>query len=126
MLSVCERKSRVRNLYHLPDKSSAKTMKAIVTVLHGHMVSSITYDNRLESAMHELVNDLLDCESYFCRPYHSWEKGWGDDYNRVVRQYFPKGYDFATITSARLLEVEEEINHRPRNISRLPVPERPP
>ena len=38
-------------------------MKAIVTVLHGHMVSSITYDNRFESAMHELVNDLLDCES---------------------------------------------------------------
>jgi IS30 family transposase len=72
-------------------------MKAILTVLHGHMVSSITYDNRFESAMHELVNDLLDCESYFCRPYHSWEKGWVDDYNRVVRQYFPKGY--ATVSN---------------------------
>ena len=88
--------------------------------------NSITYDNRLESAMHELVNELLDCESYFCRPYHSCEKIRVDDYNGLVRRYFPKGYDFATITSVSLLE-EEEIDHRPRkNILGLPVPERPP
>ena len=91
-------------------------MKAIVTILYGHKVSSITYDNCLEFAMHQLVNELLDCESYFCRLYHSWEKGGVEDYNGPVRQYFPKGHDFATITPERLLEVDEEINHRPRNI----------
>lgn len=116
LLSVYERKSRVGKLYHLPDKSSAKTKNAIVTVLQGYKVSSITYDNGLEFSMHELVNELLDCESYFCRPYHSWEKGGVENYNGLVRQYFPKGHDFATITPERLLEVEEEINHRPRNI----------
>jgi IS30 family transposase len=116
LLSVYERKSRVGRLYLLPDKSSAETMKAIVTVLHGLKVSSITYDNGLEFAMHELVNELLECESYFCRPYHSWEKGGVENYNGLVRQYFPKGHDFATITPGRLLEVEDEINNRPRNI----------
>lgn len=116
LLSVYERKSRVGRLYLLPDKSSAETMKAIVTVLHGLKVSSITYDNGLEFAMHELVNELLECESYFCRPYHSWEKGGVENYNGLVRQYFPKGHDFATITPERLLEVEDEINNRPRNI----------
>ena len=65
LLSVYERKSRVGRLHLLPDKSSAETMKAIVTVLHGLKVNSITYDNGLEFAMHELVNELLDCESYF-------------------------------------------------------------
>lgn len=116
LLSVYERKSRVGKLYLLPDKSSAETMKAVVTVLQGHKVSSITYDNGLEFAMHELVNELLECESYFCRPYHSWEKGGVENYNGLVRQYFPKGHDFATITPERLLEVEDEINNRPRNI----------
>jgi IS30 family transposase len=116
LLSVYERKSRIGKIYLLPDKSSAEAMKAIVTVLHGHKVSSITYDNGLEFAMHELVNELLECESYFCRPYHSWEKGGVENYNGLVRQYFPKGHDFATITPERLLEVEDEINHRPRNI----------
>ena len=75
LLSVYERKSRIGKLYLLPDKRSSETMKAIVTVLYGYKVSSITYDNGLEFAMHELVNELLECESDFCKPYRSWEEG---------------------------------------------------
>jgi transposase, IS30 family len=116
LLSVYERKSRIGKLDLLPDKGSAETMKAIVTVLHGHKVNSITYDNGLEFAMHELVNELLECESYFCKPYRSWEKGGVENYKGLVRQYFPKGHDFATITPKRLAEVEDEINNRPRNV----------
>lgn len=116
LLSVYERKSRIGKLHLLPDKSSAETLKGIVTVLYGLKVSSITYDNGLEFARHELINELLECESYFCKPYRSWEKGGVENYNGLVRQYFPKGHDFAAITPERLLEVEEEINHRPRNI----------
>jgi transposase, IS30 family len=122
LLSVYERKSRIGRLHLLPDKSSAETMKAIVTVLYGLKVSSITYDNGLEFAMHELVNELLECESYFCKPYRSWEKGGVENYNGLVRQYFPKGHDFATITPERLQEVEEEINDRPRNILAYQTP----
>jgi IS30 family transposase len=58
----------------------------------------------------------LGSESFFCKPYRSWEKGGVENYNGLVRQYFPKGYDFTKITAERLLEVEEEINQRPRNI----------
>ena len=116
LLSIYERKSRVGRLHLLPDKSSAGTMRGIVTILSGLTVHSITYDNGLEFAMHELVNELLECKSYFCKPYRSWEKGGVENYNGLVRQYFPKGYDFATITLERLVEVEEEINNRPRNI----------
>ena len=116
LLSIYERKSRVGKLHLLPDKCSAGTMTGIVTVLNGLQVHSITYDNGLEFSMHERVNELLECESYFCKPYRSWEKGGVENYNGLVRQYFPKGYDFATITAERLLEVEEEINNRPRNI----------
>ena len=127
LLSVYERKSRIGRLHRLPDKSSAETMKAIVTVLYGLKVSSITYDNGLEFARHELVNELLECESYFCKPYRSWEKGGVENYNGLVRQYFPKGHDFTTITPEGLLEVENEINNRATTAQRpcLPVPERP-
>jgi IS30 family transposase len=41
-------------------------MEGIVTVLNGLKVNSITYDNGLEFAMHERVNELLECDSYFC------------------------------------------------------------
>jgi IS30 family transposase len=116
LLSIHERKSRVGKLHLLPDKSSAETMQGIITALNGLKVNSITYDNGLEFAMHERINDLLECKSYFCKPYRSWEKGGVENYNGLVRQYFPKGHDFATITLERLIEVEEEINNRPRNI----------
>ena len=116
LLSVYEWKSRIGKLHLLPDKSSAETLKVIVAVLYGLKLDSITYDNDLEFVKHELVNELLECESYFCKPYRSREKGGVENYNGLVRQYFPKGHDFATITPERLLEVEEEINNRPRNI----------
>jgi IS30 family transposase len=116
ILSVYERKTRVGKLHLLPDKSSEETMKGLITILQGLKVQSITYDNGLEFAMHGLVNDLRESESYFCKPYRSWEKGGVENFNGLVRQYFPKGYSFSKITPERLLEVQEEINSRPRNI----------
>jgi len=77
-------------------------------------VRTITYDNGLEFARHGFVNDLLASEIYFCKPCSSWEKGGVENYNGLVRQYFPKGYDFRTITPERFAEVENEINDRPR------------
>jgi len=86
----------------------------LVTILREFDVKTITYDNGLEFARHGFVNELLTSESYFCKPYSSWEKGGVENYNGLVRQYFPKGYDFRKITPERLAEVENEINERPR------------
>lgn len=116
LLSLYERKSRVGKLHHLPDKSSTETAMGVVTVLRNLDVRSITYDNGLEFAMHGFINDLLGCESYFCKPYSSWEKGGVENFNGLVRQYFPKGTDFQKTPANRLQEVEDEINNRPRNI----------
>ena len=66
--------------------------------------------------MHELVNTGLDSESCFCKPYSSLEKGGVEHINGLVRQYFPKGSDFGSITGQQQQEVEDEINDRPRNV----------
>lgn len=116
LVSLYERKSRLGLLYLMPDKSSDGTLKGIVSLLRGMVVETITYDNGLEFARHGLINELLGCQSYFCKPYHSWEKGGVENYNGLVRQYFPKGHDFSTITAERLQEVQEEINDRPRKV----------
>ena len=65
---------------------------------------------------------VLGCESCFCKPYNSWEKGGVENYNGLIRQYFPKGSDFTGITLARLQEVENEVNNRPRNILNYEAP----
>jgi IS30 family transposase len=72
--------------------------------------------------MHGFVNDLLGCESYFCKPYSSWEKGGVENFNGLVWQYFPKGSDFSSITAGRLQEVEDEIMDRPRKVLEYRTP----
>ncbi|MDB4388368.1 IS30 family transposase, partial [Akkermansiaceae bacterium] len=116
LLSLYERKSRIGKLYKLSGKQSEDVAVGIVITLRDFDVKTITYDNGLEFAKHGFVNDLLGSESYFCKPYSSWEKGGVENYNGLVRQYFPKGSDFSGITQEQLQEVEDEINNRPRNI----------
>ena len=105
LLSVYERKSRLGKLFKLAGKSSEATARSLVMVLRNYQVHTVTYDNGLEFASHRFVNELLDAESYFCKPYHSWEKGGVENFNGLVRQYFPKGSDFGPITEERLQEV---------------------
>jgi transposase, IS30 family len=116
LLSVYERKSRLGKLFKLADKSSSETARGLVMTLKGFRVHTVTYDNGLEFALHGLVNDLLGSQSYFCTPYSSWEKGGVENFNGLVRQYFPKGSDLDEVTWERLQEVEDEINDRPRNV----------
>ncbi|MFT5837425.1 MAG: IS30 family transposase, partial [Candidatus Azotimanducaceae bacterium] len=51
---------------------------------------------------------------YFCQPDHSWEKGGVENFNALVRQYFPKGTNFLNVSEASLADIETELNERPR------------
>ncbi len=51
---------------------------------------------------------------YFAYPYHSWERGTNENTNGLLRQYFPKKYDFNLITEEELKHVVKKINNRPR------------
>jgi len=114
LLSLYERKSRLCKLAKLEAKESASTARAIIETLRGYVVHTITYDNGLEFAGHEQVNAALGAKSYFCKPYHSWEKGGVENCNGLVRQYYPKGTDLLDTDEASLVRVETEINERPR------------
>jgi len=116
LLSLYERKSRLGKLVYLESKGSEETARAIIRTLRDYRVKTLTYDNGLEFAKHGEVSEALSAQGYFCRPYHSWEKGGVENFNGLVRQYFPKGSSFEAITAERLQEVENELNQRPRKI----------
>lgn len=75
---------------------------------------TITSDNGHEFAKHEKIAKTLNIDFYFAKPYHSWERGANENYNRLVRQYFPKGMDFDKITFGEIRKVQNELNNRPR------------
>jgi IS30 family transposase len=116
IISLYERKSRYGRLIKLESKSSRETSRAIIKALENHRVHTITYDNGLEFAGHEEISAALEAAGYFCKPYSSWEKGGVENFNGLVRQYFPKGCDLRAVHQPRLDEVEAQLNARPRKI----------
>jgi IS30 family transposase len=73
---LVERKSRYTLINMLESKTAEDTLKTIITSLSKYTpyVGSITYDNGCEFTYHELINQVLSSESYFCQAYHSWRR----------------------------------------------------
>jgi len=46
--------------------------------------------------------------------FSSWERGLNENTNGLVRQYFPKKYEFSRTSDQDLQQVEDLLNNRPR------------
>jgi len=114
---VVERKSRYSKLTKLPRKISRHMSAALNRRLSRYPQEtrrSITYDNGPENHEHMRTNRVLGTHSYFCEPFHSYEKGTVENTVGLVRRFFPKQTDFAIISKNRIKRVEYWLNHRPR------------
>ncbi|MCP1773488.1 IS30 family transposase [Neisseria perflava] len=80
----------------------------------GGKVKTLTLDNGKEFYRHRKFADALNAQTYFCRPYHSWEKGLVENTNGLIRQYFPKQTDFREWDDDEIQKVADNLNHRPR------------
>jgi IS30 family transposase len=56
----------------------------------------------------------IGIEPYFAHSYASWERGTNENTNGLIRWYFPKGIDFATVSDEDIQRVENALNNRPR------------
>lgn len=114
---ITERKSRYVQITKLNSKTSQLTRKAICHKLSPYPLlarQSITYDNGSETCEHEQTNARLGSCSYFCHPYHSWEKGTVENTIGLIRRYLPKGWDFGRISPQFISQIESALNNRPR------------
>lgn len=74
-----------------------------------------TYDNGTEIGKEdEWLESKIGMDVYRAYPYHSWERGCNENFNGLVREFFPKGMLFANITENEIKKVEDLLNHRPR------------
>ncbi|MFA5810977.1 MAG: IS30 family transposase [bacterium] len=114
---LVERKSRYLKLTRVRQKTASQTRAVINRRLAQYPQSvrrSITYDNGSENTEHERVNDVLGTRSYFCAPYHSWEKGTVENTIGLVRRFIPKRMDLAKLAKEDIRFVERRLNNRPR------------
>lgn len=122
---LLERSFRFIRLKKLPDKTAAvsrETLSMMLRPFPPHLKRTITYDNGLENVEHQILNSQMKIQSYFCAPYHSWEKGSVENVNGLIRWFFPKRTDFSTISDNEIQRVESWLNNRPRKILQFQTP----
>lgn len=112
-----ERKSRYTVAVKVKDKSADTVTHATVKAmkkLPKEKVRTMTFDNGKEFAGFKGLERGLGMRSYFANPYHSWERGTNENTNGLLRQFFPKGTNFALIGQAEVDKVIGLLNNRPR------------
>jgi IS30 family transposase len=116
ILSVVERKSKLTRLRKLSTKAAAEMKDNTIALLAplAARVHTITVDNGKEFCEHELIAAGLQARIYFAHAYASWERGLNENTNGLVRQYFPKKYEFSRISEQDLQQVQDSLNNRPR------------
>ncbi len=71
-----------------------------------------TTDNDLLFARHLELEQELAIKIFFCRPYHSWEKGTVENTNGEIRVFFPKGSDVSKHSPSFFQDIENKLNDR--------------
>jgi IS30 family transposase len=83
---------------------------------------SITFDNGTEFARCQRLEKHLGLQLYFADPGCPHQRGTNENTNGLIRQYFPKGTDFHTVSHQEVREVENLLNNRPRACLQFETP----
>jgi IS30 family transposase len=117
LVTLVDRRSRYLLAAKLKDRTAGRTrrkMERLLKHLAPELRQTITFDNGKEFSEHEALARHLGIDVYFAHPYASWERGTSENTNRLLRQYYPKGTDFAEVSHYDLASTVESINERPR------------
>lgn len=122
---TCERKSRYVVMTKMKHNSAPQTTRSVIRALDSlpsKARRSLTYDNGSENVDHDIINQRLHTRSYFCQPYHSWEKGTVENTIGLLRRVYPKKTNFALLSQKYLTRLQNLLNNRPRKCLSFKTP----
>jgi IS30 family transposase len=116
--TLVERSTRFVILLHLANDRSAETVRDAMTravqELPEMLLKSVTWDQGKEMSQHARFTIDTGIDVYFCDPHSPWQRGSNENTNGLLRQFMPKGTDLSVISPARLREISDLMNGRPR------------
>jgi IS30 family transposase len=116
--TLVERVTGYAMLVSLPEgykpEQVAPALAAKIGTLPEALRRSLAWDQGPEMRDWKQVRVDAGIEVYFCDPHAPWQRGTNENTNGLLRQYFPKGTDFASVSAAQLDAVADELNDRPR------------
>jgi len=112
--TLVERKTGLVLISKIRNKTMEETSQTVINRLKVLPCKTLTVDNGPENFGYEKIQTELQISCYFAHPYCSGERGTNENTNGLIRHYFPKGTDFATIEEETIQAVEWALNNRPR------------
>ena len=124
-------KEKVQRIYTCVERKSSYAMAEKLDVVKAEIVMkkiekrfrqipknkrrTLTRDNGVEYGDYDRdLEKKLNMEVYRANEYHSWERGSNENWNGLLRQFFPKGTYFATVTKYDVQSAVRNLNNRPR------------
>lgn len=116
LVTLVERRTGFARIGWSPDGTADSVAESILDRL-GRMkrfVHTLTCDRGSEFAADKTLERHLSARVYFADPHSPWQRGCNENFNGLLRQFFPRTRDFSTITTQELQAVEDQLNDRPR------------
>jgi len=114
LLVLVEKYSKTIKLALLPNRNNDLVNKTVNNLLKNQIVNTITTDNDIGFGKWKELERILNTSMYFCRPYHSWEKGLVENCNRWIREFIPKKTNLGLVSNEYIREIEDYFNHKPK------------
>ena len=114
LVTLVDRKSRYLFAKIIRKRTASEARAAMEQMLRNAPVKSISLDNGSEFAEFRELEASLGVPVYFAEPHKPWQRGSNENANGILRFYFPKGFDFLSLSEEELQDVVTSINNRPR------------
>ena len=112
-----ERKTRLTKIRLMPNRKYITFNKYCIEALGQFSdtnLKTLTVDCGKEFAGYLELEQKLKVDVFFADPYSSWQRGTNENTNGLIREFFPKKFDFSTITQNDVDIVKDILNNRPR------------
>ncbi len=123
--TLAERKTRFYIAIKMPNRNADTMAKAVIAALSefpSDAVKTITCDRGTEFAKWLEIENALNCDVYFADPYCAWQKGTNENFNGLLREFYPKGRNLARVSPQALKKNLELINARPKKVLNFQKP----
>lgn len=118
---LIKRKTRLYTAILMPDRTALSMEIALGVAISQYPQGTFltaTADRGKEFACYASVETTHGLDVYFADPYSSWQRGSNENGNGLLREFHPKGRDFARVEDEDLVRSLDLINNRPRKCLR--------
>lgn len=114
ILTLVDRASGFNAMWKIRSLYPHYVAACVELALSGYPVRTITFDNGFEFGHHRTIEKALGCRVYFTDVNSPQQRGSNENFNGLLREYFPKGTSLSHVTQAQVQQISEVLNRRPR------------